>query len=387
MRKSKRRAGLVLTIVTAVFFVLAGTLFFLLPTIDEMIGASPVGFTYNPLKLFAEGAKTLVSFNFASKIYLIVFIAGCIVAALLLLWLIAIIVKKKPLKLVTWLVFTAIVAACGIMAFGYSLAPAREVTLYNGAQIEQHIHLDLIGYYGVFRLSTTRYGAAAADVAPYIFYNLISWVLAWVFVGLLSIIYIFAIITPAVAAGQLFAKEKVRKAKEKPAEEEEIDEEALAEAKRRAELVSYVEYKAGIPSREKEYEELCRANGIALPGDEPEEDPDEAYYRETAARLSVLHEPPAPEVNPEDEYYDDLIKNLAVFKLAKASQDARLEKYYRDTIAELDMFQNGNSEDAVSNLKRDVAKKRAYYQKLIDELPCLQYQKDPVEPEVGKSEK
>ena len=101
----------------------------------------------------------------------------------------------------------------------------------------------------------------------------------------------------------------------------------------------------------------------------------------------MLHEPPAPEVNPEDEYYDDLIKNLAVFKLAKASQDARLEKYYRDTIAELDMFQNGNSEDAVSNLKRDVAKKRAYYQKLIDELPCLQYQKDPVEPEVGKSEK
>ena len=392
MRKRSRRAGLVLTIVTAVFFVLAASLFFLLPTIDEMIGRSPVGFTYNPAKLFVEGAKTLVSFNFASKIYLIIFISGCIVAALLLLWLVAIIVKKKPIKLITWFVFTLMCAACGIMAFGYSLAAAREVTLFNGARIDQHIFLDMIGYYGIFRLSPKRYGAAAADAAPYIFYNFLTWILAWVFAGLLIVIYIFAIITPAVAAGQLFAKEKVRKAK--PVEEEEdIDEEALAEARRRAALVSYVEYKAGIPSREKEYEELCRANGIALPGDEVVEDPDEEYYRQTAASLRVLHEQPAPapEVDPDEEYYKELTKNLAVFKLAKASQDVRLEKYYRDTIEELDMFKGDKNEEAtaeaVSVLKRDAARKRAYYQKLIDELPCLQYQKDPVEPEVGKDVK
>lgn len=377
---------------TAVFFVLAASLFFLLPTIDEMIGRSPVGFTYNPAKLFVEGAKTLVSFNFASKIYLIIFISGCIVAALLLLWLVAIIVKKKPIKLITWFVFTLMCAACGIMAFGYSLAAAREVTLFNGARIDQHIFLDMIGYYGIFRLSPKRYGAAAADAAPYIFYNFLTWILAWVFAGLLIIIYIFAIVTPAVAAGQLFAKEKVRKAKPVE-EEEEIDEEALAEARRRAALVSYVEYKAGIPSREKEYEELCRANGIALPGDEVVEDPDEEYYRQTAASLRVLHEQPAPapEVDPDEEYYKELTKNLAVFKLAKASQDVRLEKYYRDTIEELDMFKGDTNEEAtaeaVSVLKRDAARKRAYYQKLIDELPCLQYQKDPVEPEVGKDVK
>ena len=188
MRKRSRRAGLVLTIVTAVFFVLAASLFFLLPTIDEMIGRSPVGFTYNPAKLFVEGAKTLVSFNFASKIYLIIFISGCIVAALLLLWLVAIIVKKKPIKLITWFVFTLMCAACGIMAFGYSLAAAREVTLFNGARIDQHIFLDMIGYYGIFRLSPKRYGAAAADAAPYIFYNFLTWILAWVFAGLLIVI-------------------------------------------------------------------------------------------------------------------------------------------------------------------------------------------------------
>ena len=99
MRKS-RKTDLVFTIITGVFFVAMAVLFFMLPTIDNMILENPLGQAYAPLDLFVAGAKDLVSFNFASKKYLLVFGVGSVVGLLLIFWLIAIIVKKKPIKLI-----------------------------------------------------------------------------------------------------------------------------------------------------------------------------------------------------------------------------------------------------------------------------------------------
>lgn len=408
MRNRKRHADLAWTIVTAVFFVAAGALFFTLPMIDSAIGEGPAGAPYDPIALWVEGWDNLISFNFASRQYLIIFSFGCVIVALLLFWLIAIIVKKRPAKLVLWFILAIMCSGAGFVAMAYTLGVCRTVTLVNGAQLKQHVIQDILGVYGVYRLKS------APDAAPYVFNNFLTWILAIVEVGLVALLGLFAFVTGLVAPISLLKKERVRAVKEQPAEEpvEEVDEAELERARREADLISYVEYKAGREAREKEYRELCRANGIPLPEDEVvdddayyretiaslgifkeqpqvEEDNDEAYYRDTAANLGVLNEQPAepaPELDPEEEYYDRLTKELMVFKLAKASQDVRLEKYYRDTIAELEMFNpdyDSKTNEAISNLRRDAAKKRAYYQKMIEELPCLHYQKDPVEPEVG----
>ena len=385
MRNRKRHADLAWTIVTAVFFVAAGALFFTLPMIDTAIGVGPAGAPYDPIALWVEGWDNLISFNFASRQYLIIFSFGCVIAALLLFWLIAIIVKKRPAKLVLWFILAIMCSGAGFVAMGYTLGVCRTVTLVNGAQLKQHVIQDILGIYGVYRLKS------APDAAPYVFNNFLTWILAIAEVGLVALLGLFAFVTGLVAPISLLKKERVRAVKEEPVEEK-VDEEALAKAQRDAELISYVEYKAGIEAREKEYRELCKANGIALP-EEEQADADERYYRETVASLGIFHEQPVeepveevPAVDPDEEYYDRLSKELMVFKLAKASQDVRLEKYYRDTIAELEMFNpkdDAKTNEAVSNLRRSAAQKRAYYQKLIDELPCLQYQKDPVEPEVG----
>ena len=408
--KRRTRVDLALTIVTAVFFIAAVALFFLLPVIDNAIAENPSGVGYYPVTLAVDGALALITFNFASIRYLTVFIAGCVVGVFFLFWLIALIVKKQPKKLIFWFIFLIMAAACGIMASGFIIASCREVTLMSGAKLKQYLVNDLLNMYSSYRV--------AEDVAPFILYNFITWILGYVTVGLIALTGLFCILTPFVSGINCFRKEKVRKAKpakaveEKPAEEEEVDEEELARQKAEARLISYVEYKAGISARNKEYEELCRANGIPLPGDEDDE---EAYYNDVAARLSCLHEEPveedddeyyrvtaaqlgclqpqpepAPVVDDDEEYYKRMSKELAVFRYTKARQEADDERYYASLIKELDAL-NGGKEDpkkevAISNLKRSAAAKRAYYERLAKELPCLQFQKDPVEPEVSDDE-
>ena len=347
-----------------------------------MIGENPAGLVaYDPIALWVEGWDNLISFNFASKMYMLIFVTGCIVLALLLFWLIAIIVKKKFMRLIMWGLMTCMCAACGFIVMGYTLGVCRTVTLVNGRQLEQHVILDLLFQYGDLRLKSNP------DIAPYVFYNFLTMILGYAVFVLLFFVALFAIITSSIAASKTLRKEKPAKAKKEEPEQveevEEVDEEALAREKERQELIAYVEYKAGKESREKEYEELCRANGIALPEDE-----DEEYYKRLARELPCLNEPyvePQPEPNPEDDYYDRLSKELAMFKLAKASQDRKIERYYREVIDDLSMFDGKDAklDDAASNLKRSVAAKRAYYEKLANELGCLQYQKPPVEPEVS----
>ena len=101
MRKSKKRVELILTIITAVFFIAATVLFFLIPTLDNAFDPHPAGLApYNPLDLFVAGIMALVSFNFASTKYILIFGVGALIVVLLLVWLIFIIAKKKPVKLV-----------------------------------------------------------------------------------------------------------------------------------------------------------------------------------------------------------------------------------------------------------------------------------------------
>ena len=377
MRKN-RKTDLVFTIITGVFFVAMAVLFFMLPTIDNMVLENPLGPAYAPLDLFVAGAKDLVSFNFASKKYLLVFGVGAVVGLLLIFWLIAIIVKKKPIKLIYWGIFFIIAAVTGIIVTAYTISVCRVVTLDSGRELKQIIVMDLLNQYADLR--------DASGNAPFVFGTLMAQILGIAVLGLAGLIAIFAVLSPFIVGLQLLIR-KPYVAKEKPAEQPvqdvKAEKEALAKAQREAQFIAYVEYKAGKPLREKEYEELCRANGIALPN---EEEDDEEYYRYTAAQLRCLHEQPVEEVDEDEEYYEQLAKDLAVFRLTKASQDAKLERYYRDTIEELDLFSKDPDkakDDAASNLKRKVAERRAYYEKLMEELPCLHYQKDPVEPDVG----
>lgn len=471
MRKRKSRADLALTIVTGVFFAAAAALYFLLPTIDASVGVSPLGAPYDPIALFVEGAKAFINFEYLTSMnlaYLLVFGTGCFLAIFLILWLVAIIVKKKPIKLIYWFIFVIMCAGCAIVTLAYTLVVCRSVTLTSGSVLDQHIFLDMIFYY---ELAGYTVSAGGVEFAPVIFVNFMSVILAWAMLSCIGLVAFFSFLSPLICSIKLFRGDRVKAKKEKPApapvveevEEEEEEDDELA--RRRARLISYVEYKSGIPAREKEYEEICRANGIPLPGDldaeadeayyeelsrtlpilqiqepvednseeeyydelarslpvlhetAPEVDPEQAYYDELARTLPVLNQPapevdaeqayydelkatlpalqpqepePVPEVDKDEEYYKKLEKDLAFFKLARASQYVNLEKYYRDTIAELDMFKPADPDkdaEAISNLRRSVARKRAYYQHLIESLPCLQYQKDPVEPEFGDETK
>ena len=375
MRKVKRRADLVLVIVTAALFVLAAALFYFLPTIDNAIAANPAGVAYDPVAVIVEGFNILISFRFASRRYTLVFIVGCCLAAFFLFWLVTLIIKKKPLKLINWFVYLLFTFGCCLITLSMVLSTARTVELVNGVKLNQNIVDDLLDKYAVYRLKSNP------DVAPFLLYNFISLIAGWVVVGLVGVVTLLIVTAPIVSGIAMYKGDKYVKVEEEEAPE--VSPEELARQKREQELISYVEYKAGIESRNKEYEDICRANGIALPGDEvEEEDDDEAYYRETAKNLPCLHEPfeePAPEVDEDEEYYKRLSEELMVFKLAKASQDVTLERYYQETIAGLDMFK-GDKESA--NLRRHTEARKEYYEKLAKELPCLQYQKDPVDPEV-----
>ena len=430
MRKNKL-FPLGLTITTGVFFIIAAVLFFIIPTIDASIGRNaldPVG--YYPLNLFVDGAMALITFNFASKFYLIVFITGCVCVAFMLFWLIAIIVKKRPIKLIQWFIFLIMIAGAGVIASAYTLTECESVKLINGVLLHRRVFNDLLFKYADLRV--------ADGVAPFVFYNLIPLILGYTVCGALLLVALFAIITPLCAATSLLKAKKYveEEVEEQPVEEEPVEEEEFLtpeelERRRREErLISYVEYEAGKEAREREYEELCSAHGIALPEDEQpqEEDDDEAYYRETAAQLRCLHEEPKaeeplPEKESDEEYYArlarelrclhepakkeepkveekkpavdheaeyrELAKDLALFRLVTASKSAKLEKYYQEVIDELAIFGNEESdrtEAAIKNLKKQAEAKRAYYKKLQEELPCLRYQKDPVEPEVGNDE-
>lgn len=383
--RRKTRADLPLVIVTGVFFVIAVALFFFIPVIDNAIAENPSGQGYFPLDLFVAGAQALLSLNFASTKYLLIFGTGCAIAVLLLFWLVALIVKKRPGKLIFWFLYVLMAGTCAVLVSGYALAPCREIAVYGGSTLKQFAFNDLLFQYGDYRLADN------IDVAPYIFYNYLALALGYVVLLSIALVGLFSLIGPLCGAIGLLKKAKPAKVKEvKPAPVKvEPVEEPLSKAEN--DLISYVEYKAGREAREKEYERICRANGIPLPGDEVEEFDEDAYYAETAARLGCLHEQPEPEpeVDPDEEYYKRLAKELPVLHVTKTFHELEMERYYRDIVKELDMFnekEDDKYDEAVSNLKRRAAEKRAYYARLMEELPCLQHQNDPVEPEVGKKD-
>ena len=138
MRKSKR-VDLGLTITTAVFFVIAASLFFLLPTIDNAIAVNPSGIGYDPINLYINGYYSLLTLNFASRYYMVIFGTGCVIAVALIIWLILIIVKKQPKKLIFFFIIAAMAFASACLVSGYVLTPCRIVTLDNGVQVQQRV--------------------------------------------------------------------------------------------------------------------------------------------------------------------------------------------------------------------------------------------------------
>lgn len=390
MRKSKR-VDLGLTITTAVFFVIAASLFFLLPTIDNAIAVNPSGIGYDPINLYINGYYSLLTLNFASRYYMVIFGTGCVIAVALIIWLILIIVKKQPKKLIFFFIIAAMAFASACLVSGYVLTPCRIVTLDNGVQVQQRVINDLLGKYSGMK--------DANGNAPLVLYNYLSMILGYVVLGAIGLVGIFSIIVPIVGGCTAPNRRKLAKAQpaeeikaeEQPVQEEKVEEpvETEEEAARRKEeerLISYVEYKAGKPAREKEYEELCKAHGIGVKEEveEPVED-DEEYYRTTAAQLGCLHEEKvAPAKVDDSKYYEEIIKDLPVFRSANVAQNLRLQRYYNEIIDELSSYKNVGEDnpEPLLRLRERAKEQQEYYEKLKKELACLQHQKDPVEPKI-----
>lgn len=418
MRKSKR-VDLGLTITTAVFFVIAASLFFLLPTIDNAIAVNPSGIGYDPINLYINGYYSLLTLNFASRYYMVIFGTGCVIAVALIIWLILIIVKKQPKKLIFFFIIAAMAFASACLVSGYVLTPCRIVTLDNGVQVQQRVINDLLGKYSGMK--------DANGNTPLVLYNYLSMILGYVVLGAIGLVGIFSILVPIVGGCTAPNRRKLAKAQpaeeakveEQPVQEEKVEEpvETEEEAARRKEeerLIAYVEYKAGKPAREKQYEELCKAHGIGVE-EEAEEVDDDEYYRITAAQLRCLHEQPvqeeveepveddeeyyrttaaqlgclheekvAPAKVDDSKYYEELVKDLPVFRSANVAQNLRLQRYYNEIIDELSSYKNVGEDnpEPLLRLRERAKEQKEYYEKLKKELACLQYQKDPVEPKI-----
>lgn len=370
MQIRKRRGDLAMVIVTAAFFVLAAALFYLIPTLDQAVAASPIGIgPYNPVKLFLEGLKAFGTFNFASKKYLIIFLVGVVLVLLLIFWLIAIIVKKAPKKLILWAITLVMVAVSAIMVSGLALANCRAdlaleglavIGYYDGdgnfvaekTVIEQDLWSDLLNKYTPYVVDVARYvkgytgDELYANVVQNVFFLTYVVFIAIAFVG------VFGIVTPLVGAIGLFKKPRVVSTEEDAAKEQAESEEEARRRANRENLVSYVEYEAGKEARDKEYEELCRAHGIALEKDK--------YYSNLTKELPVF----SGEVEDEDLYYKQLAKQLGILN-GSSEEDA----YYKEVVKELGILNGSLSEDD------------EYYRALSRELPVLQVQDEPVETE------
>jgi len=370
MQIRKRRGDLAMVIVTAAFFVLAAALFYLIPTLDQAVAASPIGIgPYNPVKLFLEGLKAFGTFNFASKKYLIIFLVGVVLVLLLIFWLIAIIVKKAPKKLILWAITLVMVAVSAIMVSGLALANCRAdlaleglavIGYYDGdgnfvaekTVIEQDLWSDLLNKYTPYVVDVARYvkgytgDELYANVVQNVFFLTYVVFIAIAFVG------VFGIVTPLVGAIGLFKKPRVVSTEEDAAKEQAESEEEARRRANRENLVSYVEYEAGKEARDKEYEELCRAHGIALEKDK--------YYSNLTKELPVF----SGEVEDEDLYYKQLAKQLGILN-GSSEEDA----YYKEVVKELGILNGSLSEDD------------EYYRALSRALPVLQVQDEPVETE------
>lgn len=395
MRKIKnRRVELPLTIIAGVFFIAVVALFFLIPTLDNAFEAHPAGLSpYNPLELFVGGIKALVSFNFASTKYLIIFATGALIILLMLVWLVFIIVKKKPIKLVYWFIVLAMVAGSAFIVSGYVLAVARTVTVYGKGVMDQTVIDDLRGLYDtepnyfvldarVYKDAVVENGYNVATVvisAAVIFHTDIR-VLAWVLLAFIAIIAVFGILIPLL--GFIGLVKKPKEVSDEETEEERAAREAREAAEqskrdREAQYVAYVEYAAGKEAREKEYRELCKANGIAV-ADEGEAyykelsklpvftgevvDEDEEYYKRLARELGALNGSAAPS---DDDYYKALAKELPVLQQQDLNGETH-EEYVRRLSRELPVLKEQNLDAGESE--------EEYIARLSKELPALKAQ-------------
>lgn len=374
MRKSKKRVELILTIITAVFFIAATVLFFLIPTLDNAFDPHPAGLApYNPLDLFVAGIMALVSFNFASTKYILIFAVGALIIVLLLVWLIFIIAKKKPVKLVFWFLVLIMVAAASFMVSGLVMATCRTVTVYGKGVLDQTVFDDLRKFYdpdpnGTFNgyvldarvykeaIEANGYNVATVVISAAVIFHTDIRILAWVVLGCIGLVGLFGVLIPIFGIIATVKKEKVlsyEETEEQRAAREAREAEEKARQEREAQYVAYVEYAAGKEAREKEYRELCAAHGIKI------EDESEAYYKEMS-KLPVFK---GEVVDEDEEYYKRLAKELGVLNGSVVPSDD--EAYYKQLKKELPALQEQNLGEETDE---------EYVRRLSKELPALQEQ-------------
>ena len=372
MKKSKNRGDLILTIVIAAFFVIAVALFFLIPTINDANGGDLFGPAYKPGELFVEAAKAMISFNFRSIKYDLILGVGGVLGLFLIVWLVFIIIKRKPKKLILWGCATIMFAGVAVFTSAYTLVPARTIVGASGSKnVDQFVFRDILNKYsnitGKFKGADGKViEVSAKDGGIPLFNNPVAWIFSMVAMLCMGFVGAVGMLLPLFSAYSMGSEGKVVEVpvEAKEAEEEveeapaaapvETEEERLAREKAEAEerarqehedrLIAYVEYESGKPSREKEYEELCRKHGIPLPEDE-----EEAYYAELKKNLPVFD---LDEVEDDEEYYREVKRHLGIFNEEPVNDD----KYYEDVMAELARAKKPDDGKYYTDVMKELAK-------------------------------
>ena len=426
MQKSSYKIGLVWAIIAFAFAVVAGALFFFAPMVDQAMGLNElVGLGYEPLTLLVGGIMNLVSFNFAQPGYLFVFALALLLLSALIYWGVMIAVKKLYKRYIALLLILLAGVVSLFIASAYILTPCNPATLLGGEVLTRYVYKDLLNDYATMRVQD-------GESAPFVFNNVTPMVMGFGVAIFGFATFFIAFVKSLVDAIVLGCPSKEERELARAEEERRLEERramiAEIEEKRRAELLAYVDYAANKPLRQEEYEKICAEAGVKpeptreqarynevldLPffkdkdfvykkAEEveeatplPEEDDDEAYYRETAKDLAILRgerneiEEPVKEVEPEvveesdEEYYARLAKELPILGKQELKRPAKEpeEDLLALKVAE-ELIKQQKYEEAVAFVKQRALEGDTYYKTLEKELRCLQYQKPPVTPEV-----
>lgn len=379
MQKKISRLGLTMMIFLGVFVVLGYALLFIIPVADGILGIGEAGPGYVAIDVIVGGLKAFVSFDFANVWYIVTFVVAIIVVLSIIYWFIVSIVRKARFNWITFALSFVFGIAAVILVAAMTIAPVvreavNEVYKTGDAPFAQYLIRDLFGEYASMPMPGTD-----PVEGIFIFYNQFTFILGFVMFALavagVTLVLFNSIYVPI----YLFLDEEYLAAKREA--------KLAAQRKREQDLITYVDYMSGKEFRDREYEALCAANGIAVKGKKVENEED-AYYRELAKELAVLRDEKnidysaAARARDENKYYEETAKKLAILHRVEQPKE---EVDYKALAKELGILEKPakNEEQRYEEIKALLeVDDGSYYEDLSKELSCLQYQKPPVEPKI-----
>ena len=329
MQKRFSRSTLGFAIVTSILSVIAVVLLFLIPAIDNNLFESQ---GYDFFEVLLGGLTGLFSFSFSDIFevlyFVVAFAAFVIFVTSIIFWLIALLCKvKTSAREFVSFSFAFVFGSVGILMLACLLVSPASVVVSGGEEFRIHIIDDVLGFsVGVITLGGFTH------------------ILGIVFTVVTLLCFTGIFITPILGVKAVFYDRRVFE----DAHARKQEKLAKVRQEREEKLISYVEYEAGKEDREKEYEAICAANGLAVEKrEEPvaEPVPEKSFSEEYARVIEFLHsdkpvnvgvEPEVEEVpaEPLSDEYDRVIdflnsKESAEVKEPVVEEEFNEEEYQR----------------------------------------------------------